>query len=375
MVTTAGSACKRRLRAGGPPVLCCALSGFRVVMEERPALFRVGGFPGLALLLALGLLLLAVPARAALIEQMVDAAGEEAAIATGLGDALVRLAGFRSPELSELAGTMLEDADRSWLRSLERRGPERFLLAFDRARLRAALQDAAVPVWVGSRPALLVWVVLEREDRRLLLGSGMDQEGVLTSLREWAARRDVPLLFPLADLEDRRQVHTADVVGGVTEALVGPSRRYDPDGLMLLHLFQRGDRVRARAWLSHRGHEVQSDVTADSAAVAAMEAAAEGFDQLGARLARVLVEDASARVGFSGVASMADLQSLRARLAALEAVQSVQIQRLLPGAAVLALDTGLEPGALAEVLAGEGFAAADAPGGGSDVDFWFRSVR
>ena len=356
-------------------MLCCALSGFRVVMEERTALFRVGGFSGFALVLALGLLLLAGPARAALIEQMVDAAGEEDAIAKGLGDVLVRLAGFRSPELSGLARAMLEEADRSWLRSLEQRGPERFLLAFDRARIRAALQDAAVPVWVGSRPALLVWVVLEREDRRLLLGSGMDQEVVLMSLREWAARRDVPLLFPLADLEDRRQVHTADVVGGVTEALVGPSRRYDPDGLMLLHLFQRGDRVRARAWLSHRSHEVQSDVTADSAAVAAMEAAAEGFDQLGARLARVLVEDASAKVGFSGVASMADLQSLRARLAALEAVQSVQTHRLLPGAAVLALDTGLEPGALAEVLAGEGFAAAETPGGGSDVDFWFRSVR
>ena len=326
-------------------------------------------------MLLLGLLLVAVPGHAALVELMVDAPGESEATAAGLDEVLVRMAGFHSPALSRLSESMLEDSDRSWLRSLERRGVERFLLAFDRARLRAALQDAGVPVWVGSRPALLVWVVLEREDRRLLLGSGMDEDSVLASLRDWAVRRDLPLLFPLADLEDRRQVHTADVVGGVTEALVGPSRRYDPDGLMLLHLFQRGDRVRARAWLSYRGHEVQSDVTEESAAAAATAAAAEGIDQLGARLARVLVEDASALVGFSGVSAIADLQSLRARLNALEAVQSVRVHRLLPGAAVVALDTGLEPRGLAEVLAAEGFAAADAPSGGADIDLWFRGVR
>lgn len=344
-------------------------------MVERQAWFRVRGFPALALWLALGWLILAIPAQAGLIERMVEAPDEEEAVAIGLDEALLRLAGFRSPALSALAGTLMHDPERPWLRSLERRGPERYLLAFDRGRLRAALQEAAVPVWVGSRPALLVWVVLEREDRRLLLGSGMDEEAVLASLREWAVRRDLPLLFPLADLEDRRQVHVADVVGGVLEALEGPSRRYEPDGLMLLHLSQRGERFRARAWLSHRGHEVQSDATAGSAAAAATEAAAAGIDQLGARLARVLVEEVSARVGFSGVAGMADLHALRARLEALQGVQSVQIRALLPGAAVFALDTGLEPWALAEVLVGEGFLATDAPGRASDVDFWFRSAR
>jgi len=349
-----------------------ARSGSGVGKEPRG---RLQGWQLGVLTLVLCLLLVAAPSHAALIELMLDAPSESEATAAGLDEVLVQMAGFRSPALSRLSETMLEDSDRSWLRSLERRGAERFLLAFDRARLRAAVQDAGAPVWVGSRPALLVWVVLEREDRRLLLGSGMDEDSVLASLRTWAVRRDLPLLFPLADLEDRRQVHIADVVGGVTEALVGPSRRYDPDGLMLLHLFERGDRVRARAWLSYRGHEVQSDVTAGSAAAAATEAAAEGIDQLGVRLARVLVEEASALVGFSGVAGMADLQSLRARLNALEAVQSVRVHRLLPGAAVLAVDTGLEPRALADVLAGEGFAAADTPSGGTDIDLWFRSVR
>lgn len=322
----------------------------------------------------LGLLLLLVsPAHAALLELMVDAPGEEAAVAAGLDEALLRIAGFRSPALSDLAAAMLADADRGWLHSRERRGAERFLLAFDRARLRSALQQAAVPVWAGSQPALLAWVVLEREDRRLLLGLGMDEESVVASLRDWAAGRDLPLLIPLADLEDRRQIHTADIVGGVTEALVAPSRRYDPDGLLLLHLSHRGDRVRARAWLSHRGYEVQADTTAPSAAGAAREAAAQAMDRLGVRVARVLVADESALVGFGGVAGVAELQLLRARLDALEAVESVQIRRLLPDGAVLALSSGLDRRALAEVLAGEGFAAADAPRDGADVDLWFRT--
>lgn len=328
---------------------------------------------GTALLVIL--LLLAAPARAALLELMVDAPDEEAAVAAGLDDALVRIAGFRSPALSDLAETMLADADRAWLRSRERRGAERYLLAFDRARIRSALQEAEVPVWVGSRPALLAWVVVERDDRRLLLGSGMDEESVLASLRDWATGRDLPLLVPLADLEDRRRIHTADIVGGITEALVEPSRRYDPDGLLLLHVSQRGDGARARAWLSHRGQEVQAEITAAAAAGAAREAAAQAVDRLGARVSRVLVADESTLVGFGGVSGMAELQALRARLGALEAVQSVQIRQLLPDAVVFALSSGVDRQGLADMLAGEGFAAADTPRDDAETDLWFRTPR
>ncbi|TVP87826.1 MAG: DUF2066 domain-containing protein [Thioalkalivibrio sp.] len=410
MVATGGSPCKTGLRNGAPAVLCCLLFDVLLWVVERQVVAQVSGFPGRAALirsperarrgcagpggraaerhrdgragwlqrgiaLLVLFLLLATPARAALLELMVDAPGEDAAVAAGLDEALVRIAGFRSPALSDLAEAMLADADRDWLRSRERRGAGRFLLAFDRARLRSALQQAQVPVWAGSRPALLAWVVLEREDRRLLLGSGMDEASVLASLRDWAAGRELPLLVPLADLEDRRRIHTADIVGGVTEALVEPSRRYDPDGLLLLHLSQRDDRFRARAWLSHRGHEVQADTAAASAAAAAREAAAQAMDRLGARVARVLVADESTLVGFGGVAGVAELQRLRARLGALEAVDSVQIRQLLPDAVVLALSSGLDRRALAEVLAGEGFADADTPRDGAETDLWFRTPR
>jgi len=322
------------------------------------------------------LLVPAAPASADLIEWMVEAESEEAALASGLEDVLVRLAGFRSPAIDALVPSLLEADEQPWLRSSERRGGGRFLLVFDRARLRTQLQEAEVPVWVGSRPALLVWVVLERDERRLLLGSGMDEESVLAALRDWSARRDLPLLFPLGDLEDRRQVHTADVVGGAVEALAEPSRRYDADGLLLVHVSPRGDRQRARAWIDYRNHRLQAERSEATAAAAVREAVAEVMDAVGARTARVLVEQASALVGFFGVGGMAELQSLRSRLVALEAVRDTQLSRLQPGVAVLELHTGLDAGALAQVLAAEGFRAADAPrGAGPGVDLWFDAQR
>ena len=318
-----------------------------------------------------------VPASAALIEWMVEAENEEEALASGLDEVLVRLAGFRSPAVDALVPALLEASEQPWLRSRERRGAGRFLLVFDRTRLRAALQEAAVPVWVGSRPALLVWVVLEQDERRLLLGSGMDEGSVLAELREWSGRRDLPLLFPLGDLEDRRQVHTADVVGGAVEALVEPSRRYDADGLLLIHVSQRGDRQRARVWVAYRNHQLQAERSeASSAAVAVREAVGAVMDALGARTARVLIEQESALVGFFGVDGMADLRIVRARLAALEAIQGTQLNRLLPGVAVLELRTDLDAAGLAEVLAAEGFPAAEAPRGvGPDINLWFRAPR
>ena len=317
-----------------------------------------------------------VPASAELIEWMVEAEGEEAALASGLEEVLVRLAGFRSPAVEALVPALLGASEQPWLRSREERGGGRFLLVFDRTRLRAVLQESEVPVWVGSRPALLVWAVLERGERRLLLGSGMDEDSLLAGLREWSARRDLPLLFPLGDLEDRRQVHTADVVGGAVEALYEPSRRYDPDGLLLVHVVRRGDRQRARVWVVYRDHQLQAEASAATSVMAVQDAVAEVMDSLGARTARVLAEQESALVGFFGVEGMADLRSLRARLAALEAVHGTQLNRLLPGVAVLELRTGLDTATLAEVLAAEGFRSASAPlGVGMDTPLWFRAPR
>jgi uncharacterized protein len=322
------------------------------------------------------LLLGAASAQAALIELLVDAGSEEEAIASGLEEALVRVAGFHSPALAGLVPGMLEDPAQPWLRSRAGRGEGRFLLVFDGSELRTALRESDVPVWLGPRPVLLVWAVLERGERRLLLGSGLDEDAVLATLQEWARRRDLPLLFPLGDLEDRRQVYLADVVGGITEGLAEPSRRYDPDGLLLLHLQQRDAEVRARVGLSYQDHAVQADASAATAADAGREAVAQAIDALGLRQARAAGDEAAVLVGFSGVTRMGDLQALRQRLAALEAVHAVQLHRLLPAAAVLDLRSGLDAPGLAEVLAAEGFRITDPPGEPeAGVTLWFLMPR
>lgn len=326
--------------------------------------------------LALLLLLAIAPAGASLIELVVEAEDETEARVTGLEEALVQLAGLHSPAIDDLVSALLRAEDTRWLRSLERHGADRFLLAFDRVRLQTALEASEVPVWAGSRPALLFWVVTEWNGRRFLLGSGMDEEGVLEALRELASRRDLPLLFPLGDLEDRRQVHAADIIGGVVEALVEPSRRYEPDGLVLLHIFSRGDAYRARALITYRNQLVQSEASAASPTASAREAAAGAIDALGARMARVLTGDDALPLGFVGIAGMADLQVLRARLTGLQAVREVQLTRLIPDAAILDLRTGLDTFALAEVLKGEGFVLVDRhQETGDDVGLWFRPPR
>jgi uncharacterized protein len=364
-------------------MLCCAQFPVAAGALERSVAVLDQPIPGpgpgrrLAAAAAFVCLLLgAASAHATLIELLVAAASEEEAVASGLEEALVRVAGFQSPKLAGLVPRMLEDPAQPWLRSRAGRGEGRFLLAFDRSELRAALRESEVPVWLGSRPALLVWAVLERGERRLLLGSGLDEDAVLATLREWAGRRDLPLLFPLGDLEDRRQVYPADVVDGVTGGLAEPSRRYDPDGLVLLHLQQRDQEVRARVRLSYRGHAVQAEASAATAADAGREAVAEAVDALGLRQARVAGAEAAALVGFSGIAGMGDLQALRTRLAALEAVHAVQLNRLLPGAAVLDLRSGLDATGLAELLTAEGFRFTDPPGDPeAGVTLWFLMPR
>lgn len=332
---------------------------------------RLSRSPFLVCLLVslLGLLPLSGAGASVAVES--DEEEREAALADGLHAALVRLAGLDSDAVRGLADELLEAADEEGLpAALERQRAREdggYRLEFDRESLRRSLRDGAVPVLVGSRPSLLVWAVEESAGRRDLLGTAGEDTGVLAGLEALAGERDMPLLFPLGDLEDRREARVSDIVGRVTEPLFEAARRYGPDGLILLHLRSAGGETRARSLLVHRNREYRAEATAEDAPDAARRATADALDRMGAQLARVPDEPDWVTVGFTGVSGFDDFRALRAELGAMEAIERVQLDTLSGAALTLRVLTGLDAEGLGDVLADAGYAEDERAEEGEDL--------
>ena len=332
----------------------------------------------LAAFLACLLLILAPLAYADDGPLVVTVVAEDAteALGHGLERALVRLAGLRSEPVRALADELLAARDEAgWIAALTRRqqlDEGHYRLEFDRLRLRRTLRDAEVPMVLGERPALLVWAVYEQGGRRELLGDAVAGPGILDALQALAAAREMPLLFPLGDLQDRRAAQPSDIVGGVTEPLLAAGERYDSEGVVLLHVRATATGAEARAIAAYDDREYRSSATAATPAEAAREAVARALDQVAANLARVAAAPEWVRLGFVGVTDYAALERLRAGLTRLQAVEAARLYSLAADHVVLQVRTGLELADLTGILGGSGFVRAEPPnaGAGSEADTW-----
>ncbi len=103
---------------------------------------------------------------------------------------------------------------------------------FDRALVDDMLNTAGIPVWDQNRPAVMLWLSVQGADgRRELLGADSDHP-IMDIVREFSRVRGIPLLFPLMDLEDRRNL-PIDVAWSLNEeALRRASARYGADAIL-----------------------------------------------------------------------------------------------------------------------------------------------
>lgn len=306
----------------------------------------------------------------------VHAEDETTALARGLEQALVRVAGQRSPELRELTQALLLELDEEGRIEALRRRQEvddgEYRLEFDRDRLRSALRAADVPAVLGARPQLLVWAVYEADGRRHLLGSTQDQAGVLAGVDALGRDRGMPFVLPLGDLEDRRAAQAGDVIGGVTEPLQEAARRYGPTGIVALHVRSAGNGAEARAITVHGGREYRSEGRGESPAAAARAAVEDGLDQVVAPLARVAAEPEWVKLGFVGVEGFPAFEALRRELAQIEAIESARLDSLGGNAVTLEVRSGLSPEDLVDLLHASGYRAAEDPRGDSEAKAWLR---
>nr|VFJ98630.1 MAG: hypothetical protein BECKH772A_GA0070896_101432 [Candidatus Kentron sp. H]VFJ98774.1 MAG: hypothetical protein BECKH772B_GA0070898_101432 [Candidatus Kentron sp. H]VFK03601.1 MAG: hypothetical protein BECKH772C_GA0070978_101372 [Candidatus Kentron sp. H] len=214
-----------------------------------------------------------------------------------------------------------------------------FSVQFDPGAIGTLLRSANLPIWERIRPLMLIWIVLERDRKTLLLGKN-NYSQISGTLYEDASERGVSIVLPLLDLEDRSRIGPIDISGGdvwngVLDRILAASKRYATDTVLVGRVSGTPDDRWEAYWKFFGKEAIPSDwVThANGPEETLREGIHEAIDTLVSRYADseriTLTKTAFAPVQLtvSGIASIADYARALRYLENLQAETKVYVTR------------------------------------------------
>lgn len=108
---------------------------------------------------------------------------------------------------------------------------------FARTLIDEMLAEADIPVWDSNRPSVLVWMVLQdASGERHMLTSDSNPE-IVNLIQDFARVRGVPIIFPVLDFEDRRNLNEDQVWALDETSIRNASVRYGADSILAGRLY------------------------------------------------------------------------------------------------------------------------------------------
>ncbi|MEQ1531506.1 MAG: DUF2066 domain-containing protein, partial [Methylococcales bacterium] len=96
---------------------------------------------------------------------------------------------------------------------------------FDAQALLNVLKTSKLKVWEETRPETLLWLVLEDNGRRSFFRPETMYE-LNNAVNKMSKQAGLPLLLPLQDLDEQRQISVSDVLSAYPQRLLAVSERY-----------------------------------------------------------------------------------------------------------------------------------------------------
>jgi len=212
---------------------------------------------------------------------------------------------------------------------------------FDEKAINQLLRENRMPVWGRTRPSVLVWMVVDDRQSRILLGNNVSHQAK-DFIVEQARLRGVPLRWPMLDLSDRNNITTSDVWGSFEDTIIKASRRYQTEAILVGRVYKSyGGSWNVRWTLYDRGH--REDWTARAETL--VETLIPGVDKTASILAQrfALVETEAKNnevlVQVYGVKTLAAYNKTLKYLSQLSVVTDVQPQAIFPDNVIFRLNS------------------------------------
>jgi hypothetical protein len=104
-------------------------------------------------------------------------------------------------------------------------------VVFDNKVVKQVLQNAGQAIWGSNRPLTLVWLALPQGGQTTVLASD-DNDDLMTTLKQAAMSRGVPVIFPVMDLEDEANVAQITSALPTTDQLQQIAKKYGVNSLL-----------------------------------------------------------------------------------------------------------------------------------------------
>lgn len=205
------------------------------------------------------------------------------------------------------------------------------LLTFNETGLDQSLADAGLPIWGKSRPEVLLWLAIDNGKKRTIVGTDQDNGRIPATIKSAAEMRGLPILMPLMDLQDQRQVKFADLWAGFSESVLQASTRYGAQVILMARVSVTSNgaiEVRWQSLINNKSEQWQSRGSLQQALRA-------GIDELTDRLARRFTQVVTSRYGqhyslqISNVHDYADYSRVMNYLSKVQYVSDVQVSSLI----------------------------------------------
>ncbi len=212
---------------------------------------------------------------------------------------------------------------------------------FDEKAINKLLRDNRMPVWGRTRPAVLVWMVVDDRQSRILLGNNVSHPA-RAFISEQARLRGIPLRWPMLDLSDRASITTSDVWGSFEDTIIKASRRYQTEAILVGRVYRTyGGSWNVRWTLYDHGHREDWNARAETL----VETLIPGVDRMASILAQRFAQvetgeqNKTVLVQVYGVKTLAAYNKTLKYLSQLAVVTNVQPQTVFPDNVVFRLNS------------------------------------
>ena len=92
------------------------------------------------------------------------------------------------------------------------------------------------PVWGKTRPATLVWMVVDDQKQRILIGNSSPHIS-RSHIERDANKKGLPFRLPLLDLADQSKLQVTDVWGNFEDTILAASERYQTEAVLVGRIY------------------------------------------------------------------------------------------------------------------------------------------
>lgn len=245
--------------------------------------------------------------REALKEILVRVSGKSAAAAIASDEALVP----RPTRLVQQFRYRKYSADEIIPASPDGAKPytQKLWLRFTESAIAKLLLEQLLPVWGKSRPATLLWLVVDDQKQRILVGNNTAHVS-RTFVEKEASRRGLPVRLPLLDLADQARVQVTDVWANFEDIILEASKRYQTEAVLVGRIYRSFANTWHTRWSIYLNGQRQNWETSSSVSLesAVNQGIAQSGELLSTTFAQVKDTDANNTVLLK-VTGISDLKS------------------------------------------------------------------